>query len=94
MCGAFQIGRVAADPAPVPQAAVPGGWGGIVYYRLHGSPRMYYSAYSDEFLEALVASLFLASRSGPAWCIFDNTAVGSATDDALKVMAYLRKDAH
>ncbi len=40
-----RIGRVAADPAVVPAAAVPGGWPGIVYYRLHGSPRKYWSNY-------------------------------------------------
>src|SRR5687768_11803231 len=40
-----QVARVAADPARVPEAAEPGGWDGLVYYRLHGSPRMYYSSY-------------------------------------------------
>ena len=33
----FRIARVAADPAPVPPAAQPGGWSGLVYRRLHGS---------------------------------------------------------
>ena len=39
-----RIARVAADPARVPQAAVPGGWRGLAYYRLHGSPAMYRSS--------------------------------------------------
>lgn len=47
----FEISRVAADPACVPAAASPGGWKGLTYYRLHGSPRRYYSAYSSEFLQ-------------------------------------------
>lgn len=38
-----QIARVAADPASVPAAALPGGWEGLAYYRLHGSPKIYYS---------------------------------------------------
>ncbi len=38
-----RIGRVAADPAVVPAAARPAGWPGIVYHRLHGSPRKYWS---------------------------------------------------
>jgi uncharacterized protein YecE (DUF72 family) len=38
-----RVARVAADPAPVPGAGAPGGWRGLAYYRLHGSPRMYYS---------------------------------------------------
>jgi uncharacterized protein YecE (DUF72 family) len=38
-----QVARAAADPAPVPAAAQPGGWNGLVYHRLHGSPEMYSS---------------------------------------------------
>lgn len=40
------VARVAADPAVVPQAALPGGWPGLLYIRLHGSPKVYSSAYS------------------------------------------------
>ena len=67
----------------VPPAAEPGGWGGLVYYRLHGSPKVYYSAYPAEYLEALAVSLREAARTAPTWCIFDNTAQGAATADAL-----------
>jgi uncharacterized protein YecE (DUF72 family) len=45
---AFRVARVAADPAVVPRAAAPGGWPDLVYLRLHGSPKVYYSAYSTE----------------------------------------------
>ncbi len=41
----FEIGRVAADPAPVPAAAEPGGTSNVRYFRLHGSPKIYYSNY-------------------------------------------------
>jgi uncharacterized protein YecE (DUF72 family) len=41
-----EVARVAADPAVVPQAAEPGGWGGLVYYRPHGSPKVYFSTYA------------------------------------------------
>ena len=85
----FQIARVAADPAVVPAAAQPGGWDGLIYYRLHGSPRVYYSAYAPSCLETLAETLGAASRSAPTWCIFDNTALGAATDDALAVIARL-----
>jgi uncharacterized protein YecE (DUF72 family) len=80
----LRIGRVAADPAPVPDARQPGGWRGLTYYRLHGSPRIYYSAYSDEAIQA--ATTQLATRAGEGsecWCIFDNTAAGAATANAL-----------
>ncbi len=84
-----QVARVAADPPAVPSAAQPGGWGGLVYYRLHGAPRVYYSAYSEAYLAALATTLREAARSAPVWCIFDNTAEGAATDDALAVMERL-----
>ena len=86
----FRVARVAADPAVVPRAAEPGGWDGLVYYRLHGSPRMYYSAYSEEYLDALVKRLE-AARSSQVWCIFDNTAFGAATGNALDLSERLQQ---
>lgn len=76
-----RIARVAADPAPHPTAAAPGGWRDLAYWRLHGSPRMYFSPYETDRLDALAEAL----RAGPpgAWCIFDNTASGAAAADAL-----------
>jgi uncharacterized protein YecE (DUF72 family) len=47
------VTRAAADPALVPQAGRPGGWRGISYWRLHGSPRMYRSRYDEAWLAAL-----------------------------------------
>ncbi len=85
-----RVARVAADPAPVPAAGEPGGWTGHEYYRLHGSPQMYYSSYTPEFLDAVAGALRrAAARSVPAWCIFDNTALGAATADALALRARL-----
>jgi uncharacterized protein YecE (DUF72 family) len=75
----FEVARVAADPARVPEAGVPGGWPGLVYYRLHGSPRTYYSEYSGEYLDALAATIV----SADTWVIFDNTGAGFATRNAL-----------
>jgi uncharacterized protein YecE (DUF72 family) len=86
----FKIARVAADPAPVPEASMPGGWSDLVYYRLHGSPRMYYSGYSGEYLGKLADGLIQArARGSRVWCIFDNTAEGAATRDALAVIDLL-----
>lgn len=81
-----RVARVAADPAVVANAAEPGGWGGLAYYRLHGSPKMYYSAYSDEYLEALAATMRERARTSAVWCVFDNTAEGSATENALDLL--------
>jgi uncharacterized protein YecE (DUF72 family) len=82
-----QVARVAADPAPVPEAARPGGWPGLVYYRLHGSPAMYESDYPTAYLKSLAQELRAAEA--PAWCIFDNTALGAATANALDLRALL-----
>jgi uncharacterized protein YecE (DUF72 family) len=90
LLASFRVARVAADPATVPQAAEPGGWHGLVYYRLHGSPKMYYSAYPADRLVAVARLLAEAATSGARpWCIFDNTALGGAVHDALAVVSEL-----
>lgn len=83
-----RITRVAADPAPVAGAGEPGGWNGLAYYRWHGSPRIYYSDYDDALLAALGGRLDAQSTHNvPAWCIFDNTALGAALGNALALTA-------
>jgi uncharacterized protein YecE (DUF72 family) len=78
------VARVAADPARVPAAAVAGGDRRLVYVRLHGSPRMYYSDYEAERLEAVAEQLRGAGAGGAEpWCVFDNTTLGAATGNAL-----------
>lgn len=87
----LQVARVAADPALGPAAAMPGGWRGLAYWRLHGSPVMYRSSYNDETIDAYAAQIQAAISEGiPAWCCFDNTASSAATGDALSLMARLR----
>lgn len=94
----WRVGRVAADPARGLAAAVPGGWlgpagdgaGAVLYHRWHGSPRTYYSAYSDDWLQARADELRRWPAAADCWCIFDNTASGAAAADALKLRAKLR----
>jgi uncharacterized protein YecE (DUF72 family) len=82
----FNVARVAADPARWPAAAEPGGFPDLVYLRLHGSPRMYYSAYTPEYLDATAALLRVhLERGARCWCVFDNTTLGAAAGDALKL---------
>jgi uncharacterized protein YecE (DUF72 family) len=84
------IARVAADPPRHPYDGQPAGDLGMVYYRLHGSPRIYYSAYPPDYLDALAGALAEhEARGHAAWCIFDNTALGAATTDALGLIARL-----
>jgi len=87
----FEIARVAADPARAEGGGDPGGWRGLAYFRLHGSPRVYYSSYETDFLDALADKLrALRRRRIPTWCIFDNTALGAATTNALSLIERLR----
>ena len=89
------VARAAADPARVPEAAVPGGAGQAArwsYWRWHGAPRIYYSRYDDAALRALAEALAGAgSARAPAWCILDNTAHGHAMDDAARLQAFLNR---
>jgi uncharacterized protein YecE (DUF72 family) len=85
----YRVARVAVDPVSPPRAAVPGGWSGLVYRRLHGSPRMYYSGYGSEYLDA-TARLLRQELSPERWCIFDNTALGEATHDAIALKCRLK----
>ncbi len=54
----------------------------MVYYRLHGSPKVYYAAYDTEYIADLGTRIAAATASAEVWCIFDNTARGEATNDA------------
>ena len=88
LLASLEVARVAADPARVPEAAEPGGWRGMSYYRLHGSPRIYYSAYAEEYLEDLAVRIRTDAAAGrKVWCIFDNTTLGAATRNALDLRA-------
>jgi uncharacterized protein YecE (DUF72 family) len=97
---AHRIGLVAADPARIAAAAQPGGWmgpkgdgaGAVVYFRLHGSPRPYWSRYPIERIERWAEDLRALPSSANAWCIFDNTASGSAIENALELEERLPVD--
>lgn len=81
----YKISRVAADPPKGSEGAgEPGGDTELSYYRLHGSPRVYYSKYDDQFLTAMASRVAAHKNS---WVIFDNTAVGCAYINALALQA-------
>ena len=52
----YRIARVAADPPPVPDATFPAGWPRVAYFRLHGSPRTYWSRYDENAITTLAAT--------------------------------------
>lgn len=98
-----RVARVAADPPRSEADGRPGGWEGLAYFRLHGRPRTYYSAYRedgdawrreggdddpgdgerpglDDWLDRAKAA---DGEAEEVWVIFDNTARGEGTGDAL-----------
>jgi len=83
LLAAHRIARVAADPALVPDAALPGGWRGLAYFRLHGSPRIYRSGYEAGARALWAERVRPLCAQTPVWVMFDNTASGRATSDAL-----------
>lgn len=82
------VARVAADPPRHAVDAMPGGTQAFTYWRWHGAPELYRSAYAPAALDTLAHAL----QRGPseAWAIFDNTAAGHATPDAAALQARLR----
>ena len=86
----FSVARVAANPPKgSPRAATPGGFHHLHYYRLHGAPRTYYSNYTDADLTQIAATLRATPPTTSLWVIFDNTALGNATANALHLTRLL-----
>lgn len=79
----LHVARVAADPPRGSSDNVPGGWRGYAYWRLHGSPKIYYSNYDNHRLKMLAPHL----QPGD-WCIFDNTAAFTALGNALALKGF------
>jgi uncharacterized protein YecE (DUF72 family) len=85
-----RVARVLADPVRHALGQAPGGWSGLVYLRLHGAPRVYYSSYEPQILQALALRIVEAAQSGAdVWCIFDNTAGQAAAGNALALQRLL-----
>ena len=86
LLASLHVARVAADPAICDDAALPGGWRGLSYWRLHGSPVMYRSNYLDRIPAYADLLRQEAKDRRPVWCIFDNTASSAGAGDALALM--------
>lgn len=80
----LRVARVAADPAICEAAAWPGGWTGLNYWRLHGTPVIYRSSYHDRI--DVYRSRLQNAAAASVWCIFDNTASSAGAGDALALM--------
>jgi len=97
----LRVARVAADPAPIAAAARPGGWlgpdgdgaGALLYWRWHGSPRVYWSSYEGAWLARQAQALARWPAQALPWVIFDNTASGAATANALALRSLVATQA-
>jgi uncharacterized protein YecE (DUF72 family) len=90
----YRISRVAVDPPPVPTAMVPAGWPGIAYFRLHGSPRKYWSRYDANYIATLAETVRGFPTAEQVWCVFDNTASGAALENAWELRERVESDGH
>jgi uncharacterized protein YecE (DUF72 family) len=86
---AHGVGRVAADPSCGEGGDEPSGSDRIAYFRLHGSPVMYHSSYSDAALAQFAERMRTLAERSPVWCVFDNTARGAATINGLDLQRRL-----
>jgi uncharacterized protein YecE (DUF72 family) len=71
-CGVSFPGLIADVIANTPTA----------YYRFHGVPKLYYSAYDDAFLEGVVQTLHSDKKVKEAFLYFNNTAAAAALQNA------------
>lgn len=81
----FEISPVTADPerfplSPEQRRRVEK----LSYLRLHGSPEIYKSKYPSEVLDEIEEGI-RENKGRSAWVIFDNTAYGHATENALEL---------
>jgi uncharacterized protein YecE (DUF72 family) len=89
----FEVARAAADPPKGSQSASePGGWRGRSYWRLNGTPRTYYSDYEDDQLQSFAKRIRedACLLENETWVIFDNTALGHAAANAVRLDEVLR----
>ncbi|MCK8663910.1 DUF72 domain-containing protein [Pseudomonas azerbaijanoccidens] len=88
---AYAIAQAVVDPSRIATDSSPRGSRDIAYWRLHGSPRIYFSPYDQLFLERLASLLERTAVDRCVWCIFDNTASGAALKNALALKGLLTK---
>jgi len=90
LLGEHRVARVAADPAVVSEAAVPGGWPGFAYFRFHGTPQVYRSSYDPAAIADQAAAVRRAAAASEIWVVYDNTTLGAATGNALALAGLLQ----
>lgn len=59
----------------------------LIYYRFHGVPKLYFSGYSDDFLDRIVTLVRTDPQARSAYLYFNNTAEAAAIANARRVIA-------
>lgn len=86
----FRLSKVFADPSPCPLPVGEMPLTEVIYFRLHGSPKIYKSDYSRDYLQRMSENIRQWQHLGKeVWCIFDNTTYGFATKNALELTSLL-----
>ena len=60
-----------------------------VYFRFHGRPRLYYSAYKGKDLEKIAETIFANKKVTEAYVFFNNTATEAAIKNANWIKKYI-----
>lgn len=58
------------------------------YYRFHGIPKLYFSAYASNFLQQVTILILKDSQIQQAYLFLNNTAAAAALDNALFVQQF------
>ena len=61
----------------------------MIYYRFHGRPRLYYSAYKKNDLKIIADSIFANKKIAKAYIFFNNTATQAAIKNANSLKKYI-----
>ncbi len=87
----YRVARAEVDPSRLAGDDEPGGWPGLRYVRLHGSPQRFYSEYDADSLRDLAVQLHAFARETETWCIFNNTARDGGTKNVLELQEFLQQ---
>lgn len=63
----------------------------VAYYRFHGIPKLFYSAYSDADLKAVADEILKKKELKEVFVYFNNTATPAAIKNALWLREYVRR---
>jgi uncharacterized protein YecE (DUF72 family) len=63
---------------------------GLVYYRFHGVPDLYYSSYPDKELKRVADAIRKSKKARKAFIYFNNTATGAAIQNAGTFESFLQ----